>query len=433
MKNENKPEKQLTLSVAVTEEYDVAVIGGGTSGVFAADAAAKCGAKTILIEKNGMLGGTATSAYVCYPGIYNFWGRQIITGPCWDLLLRLEKAGGAVMPKNEYAPKHVSSQQLHLDAFLLATEMERLCTSSGVKLLMHSMPAFICESDDGFDILIACKEGSHAIHAKTVVDATGDANIAGMLGYERVRSEVPQPATYANKVSGYDIDKINENDVTAAFEKAFESGYLDRTLFSWKSPYAMLKRRRFDMHIPCPAAETSEDKTNIELAGHETLARMLEIYRTVPGCENIKVTLFAEECGIRETCRIVGETTMTLDKYLSGYVYDDAVCYCFYPVDAHRLDGLRNIYLEKDVVPTVPYSAMLPKNTTRLIVAGRTISSDPDTNSAVRVQAPCMAMGTAAGVAASIAAKRSISLKNVDYSELKASLISLGATVPEKN
>jgi len=423
---------EIGLNVKVSREYDVAVIGGGSAGVFAADAAARSGAKTLLIEKNGMLGGTSTSAYVCYPGIFHFWGRQLVTGPCWDMFLRLDKIGGVKMPSNEYAPKRFSSQQIMTDPFLMAVEMERTCKESGVHILMHSMIACASEDESGVTLAVTCKEGLLGIHAKNVIDATGDANVAGMLGYERVNSDTLQPATYANRFDGYNFEDVKEDDVNAAFEKAFEEGYLDRRLFSWKSPYAMLKRRKADMHIPCPGAESSQEKTEMELEGHEVLARMLEVYRQIPGCEGIKVKIFAAECGIRETCRIVGETTMTVDKFLSGYVYDDAVCYCLYPVDAHRLDGIHNVYFEKDVVPTLPYSAMIPKGAKHILVAGRAVSSDSDTNSAVRVQAPCMAMGAAAGIAAAIASRNSVNVKDVPYAKLKEELIRIGATVPEK-
>lgn len=423
----------LKISVKIAKEYDVAVIGGGSAGIFAADAAARSGAKVILIEKSAMLGGTATNAYVNFPGVFNFWGRQIITGPCFDIFKRLESIGGAKMPSDDVIPKNTSSQQIAIDPFLFAVEAERLCRQSGVEILMHSMLSFACEEDDGVDLLITCKEGMMGIRAKNVIDCTGDANLAGMLGYETVRSETLQPATYANRLEGYKIEDVREEDVEEAFNRAFESGYLDRRLFSWKTPYVMLKRKKLDMHIPCAGAESSKQKTALELEGHEVLARMLEIYRSIPGCEKIKVKAFAAECGIRETCRIVGETVMTLDKYLSGYVYDDAVCYCFYPVDAHRLDGIRNIYIEKDVFPTVPYSAMIPKNSKHILVAGRTVSSDEDTNSAVRVQAPCMAMGAAAGVAAAIASSSNSYVGDVIYTELKEGLLAIGATVPEKN
>ena len=123
---------------------------------------------------------------------------------------------------------------------------------------------------------------------------------------------------------------------------------------------------------------------------------------------------------------------MTVDKYLSGHVYDDAISYCFYAVDLHTLGGLKITHLEPEIVPTIPYRALIPNGSSNVIVAGRTVSSDTETNSAVRVQAPCMSMGTVAGIAAAVAARDAVPFVAVSYGELTARLEALGATVPKK-
>lgn len=413
-------------------EYDVVVAGGGTAGVFAAVAAAIGGAKTLLVEKNAMLGGTITSGYVNYPGIFNFWDKQIITGPAWDLMKELADRGAAVMPASPCNIKYHYKQQIRVDVFSIAAALDRICISRGVKIKLHTMISFADETIDGITLGLTGKEGLYAVRAKKVIDATGDANVAGMMGYKRVRSEVLQPATYENRLEGYHIEDIKEDDVRTAFAPVIESGELDRQIFSWKSPWAMLKAARLNIHMPSSGAATSDERTAMELEGRRIISRMLEIYRTVPGCQGIRVKVFASECGIRETFRIAGEETMTLDKYMSGYVYDDAVSYCFYPVDVHRLDGIFNLYHEPGVVPTIPYGALIPMGSRHLLVAGRTVSSDTETNSAIRVQAPCMSMGQVAGTAAAIAAKHNIGVKQVDFAELMQALKAIGATVPEK-
>ncbi len=419
----------MIINLTPKAHFDVAVIGGGNAGVFAAHGAAACGAKTLLVEKTGILGGTAVNSYVDYPGIFNYWGKQVITGPSWDLMERLGAKGAAILPANEYSPRPFSKQQIKINPFMFATECERLCLSAGVEIFMHTMVSYV-EDGDTVTLALTGKEGIYAVTADIVIDCTGDANICGMLGYERVRSEVLQPATYANRLTGYKIENVSEEDVNAVFDKAIAEGYLDAHLFSWKSPYKMLQRFKIDMHIACPGAESSKEKTALELEGHEILARMVELYRKVPGCEKLRVNIFSAECGIRETCRIVGETEMTVDKYLSGYVYPDAVCYAFYPVDAHMLTGIKNLYFEEGVFGTISYGAMIPKGSCHVLAAGRVASADSDTNSAVRVQSPCYAMGTAAGVAASLAVKHSCPVKDVPYGELVEGLKALGCTVP---
>ena len=425
--------RSINLSIDIRNEYDVAVIGGGTAGIFAAHAAAKEGARTLLIEKNGILGGTLTSAYVNHPGIFNFWGKQIITGPCWDLFLRVYEAGGFKMPKNPAEPKGFTSQQIRIDPFLFSVEAERLCREVGVDIMMHTMLSYAEEQTDGIDLVFTSKEGMWAIRAKKVIDCTGDANLVAMLGYPLLPGDEIQPATYANRIEGYNIDEISEDEVNAVFDDAITSGYLDATLFSWKKPYKMLAQGKLDMHLPSPDAHTSVGKTSVELAAHEALMRMLTTFRKVKGCESIKVSIFATECGIRETLRIEGEEIMDRDRYLSGYIYDDAISYVYYPVDVHHMSGIRHDKIEKYKVPTIPYRALIPKGSRHILVAGRTVSSDRDTNSAVRVQAPCMAMGTATGVAAAITATQNIGVANVNYNELASALRKLGATVPEKD
>ena len=428
-------ETQIKKTVGIREEYDVLVAGGGTAGVFAAVAAARAGARTLLVEKNGLLGGTMTAGYVNFPGIFNFWDKQLITGPCWELMEELAAEGGAVLPDNDYTKKHFR-QQIRVDGFQLAATLDRVCVLNGVDILLHSMISFAEEAPGGGLIVgVTGKEGLYALRARAAVDATGDANLAGMLGYERVRSKVLQPATLENRLEGYRIEDVDKDEVERVFETAIEAGELEREVFSWKSPYEMLLARRVNMHIPCPGTEDSGSKTAMELEGRRILYTILKLFRQIRGCGNIRVKVYAAECGIRESCRIVGEKTMTADKYLSGYVYDDAVSYCFYPIDLHKLDGggVYIVYLEKGVMPTIPYGALIPRGSRYLLVAGRTVSSDTETNSAVRVQAACMSMGQVAGTAAALAAREKTCVGQVDYHRLIQALEALGATVPEKN
>ena len=173
-------------TVEIRGEYDVLVAGGGTAGVFAAVVAAKAGAKILLVEKNGLLGGTMTAGYVNFPGIFNFWDKQLITGPCWELMVELAAEGGAVLPDNDYTKKHFR-QQIRVNGFQVAAAFDRVCLSSGADILLHSMISFAEEEPGGGVILgVTGKEGLYALRARAVVDATGDAN-AEMLGYERVK------------------------------------------------------------------------------------------------------------------------------------------------------------------------------------------------------------------------------------------------------
>jgi len=136
------------------------------------------------------------------------------------------------------------------------------------------------------------------------------------------------------------------------------------------------------------------------------------------------------ETGFRESYRIVGETMITVNDYTSGRRFDDAICNAFYPVDLHTKSGVKPNPLKPGTVPTIPLRALIPKGSRNLIVAGRCVSSDRLANSGLRVQASCMAMGQAAGVAAALAAVRRTTPLDLPLSEIHKLLREHGAIVP---
>jgi hypothetical protein len=136
------------------------------------------------------------------------------------------------------------------------------------------------------------------------------------------------------------------------------------------------------------------------------------------------------ETGFRETYRIVGETIITVNDYTSGRKFDDAISNAFYPVDLHTKTGVRPKPLKPGTVPTIPLRALIPKGSRNIMVAGRSLSSDRLANSGLRVQAPCMAMGQAAGVAATLAAKSGTTPLEVPLAEIHDLLREHGQIIP---
>jgi hypothetical protein len=136
------------------------------------------------------------------------------------------------------------------------------------------------------------------------------------------------------------------------------------------------------------------------------------------------------EASFRESYRIQGETVITVDDYTAGRVFKDAVCNAFYPVDLHTKTGVRPKPLKPGTVPTVPLSALVPKGSSNIIVAGRCVSSDRLANSGLRVQASCMAMGQAAGAAAALAVAKNTTPLQVPLKDIRETLRKHGAIVP---
>lgn len=406
--------------------YDVIVIGGGTAGCFAAICAAKQGAETLLVEKTSLLGGTMTAARVNYPGLFFAWGKQIVGGPCLETLLK----AGAPMPPSQYPTYEHWKGQIHVNEFDYLCTLEETCEQSGVKILYHTMPSSIHEKDDCVKVVLTGKEGLFEVYSKILIDASGDANAVTLAGYPTEKRTTRQPATLINDITGYDVNDVDVKAFNEHMERCVQNGMLSLQDSQGGAFYYHLLNKRISMHIPCDKAETSYGRTQLEITARKKLQKILQAFRKFPGLENVRIANFAIECGVRESVRIVGETQMTIKNYLSGEKYKDAICYCFYPVDEHLPTKVRKIYHEEGVIPTIPYTALIPKNSKRILAVGRIISSDPDTNSAIRVQAPCMATGQVAGVAAAIASRKNVPVLEIPFDELKTELNNLGAIVP---
>ena len=401
---------------------DVAVAGGGTAGVFAAISAARTGAKTILIEKNSILGGTMTAAGVNFPGLFFAWGKKIIDGPCWEAVQRTIELGGAVMPEIKFKPEKHWNEQIKLNKFIYISVLFQMCEEAGVQLICNAMISAVKEHDENLEIAITEKTGMSLIMAKKAIDATGDANLVQIAGYEIEKSEIQQPATLQNHISGYCLKNVSEEEVRTKFDKEKFPEYLtaDKIL-------SYININKIDMHIPCSNADTSDGKTMLEKQAYSDMLRVYTFLRKIKGLENLEIDYIAAETGVRETNRIVGEKVITAEDYIKGILYEDSVCYAFYPIDLHTMDGIQKKYHPEKVVGKIPYGALVPKNSKNILCAGRCISSDTYANSAVRVEAVCMATGQAAGCAAALAAQTNRSVREVPYDRLCKALKTIGA------
>ena len=410
------------------KNYEVAVVGGGTAGVFAAISAARTGARTVLIEKNNILGGSMTVANVCFPGLFFAWGKRIIGGPCWESIERTVELGGAKIPEISFKPKRHWFEQISMNRFIYTHVLFEMCKEAGVDVICASMLSHVTETKDGVQLIITGKEGMSVINAKSAVDATGDANLCSMAGFKLMKSERQQPATLGNHISGYTLSDELLDEVRKEIPKATFPEYIE--------PHHLihfLNINKIDLHIPCVDADTSIGKTALERRAYEDVQMICNFYRKIKGLENLYVDFVVQETGVRETNRVVGETVISADDYINGYHYDDSICYAFYPIDLHIMNGIEQKFHEENVVSRIPYRALIPKGSKRIFCAGRCISSDTYANSAIRVEAVCMATGQTSGIAASICAKENINAIDVDYSTLCSKMEEQGCIIPKKD
>ena len=378
--------------VEVTQEVDVLVVGGGTAGNIAAIQAGRAGAKTLIVERGAQLGGTTTTGGVSFPGLFDAWGKQVIAGIGWELVKECVELDGGTFPNFAKVPKRHWQNQVYVNQFLFAILAEEKCEQAGVAIAYHEFPQSIQKTETGWDMICVGFGTRRRVRCKQVIDCTGGAEVVGMLGLPRLREEETQPGSML-----YNLGEANNPG------------------------HHQLHR----LYVHGADSSNSRTVTRANLTGRKSV---LEKVRK----EKKRLMHLQPETGFRESFRIVGETTITVNDYTAGRVFQDAVSNAFYPVDLHTRSGVKPKPLKPGTVPTIPLGALIPKESRNIMVAGRCVSSDRLANSGLRVQASCMGMGQAAGVVASLAAAQRTTPLEVPLEEVHRELKKHGAIVPGK-
>jgi len=417
-------------------DWDVVVAGGGTAGVVAAIQAGRCGARVLLVEKNGMLGGSATVAGVAFPGLFHAWGRQVIAGIGWELVARCVRECGLPMPDFTTPAQGHWQHQVRINGPIYAALCDEAVTGAGVDLLLHAMPVAAMRQGGRWQATLATKSGLRVVTAGVLLDCTGDANLTALAGAElRIPDEV-QPGTLMCRAEGYHPGTLDMNMLNRRFVEAVAAGELSAADACWNmlQPDLQWVRKMGSNagHVDAHETQTSEGRTRLELDARRSLLRLFRFLRRQPGMETLSLNWMAAECGVRESVTIVGRNTVTESDYRSGRLWPDALCYAYYPIDIHQSAGLGLCFqnIPDGVVPTVPMGALIPRRTEALLVAGRCLSSDRPANSALRVQATCMATGQAAGAIAALAATTQTPIESLSVGRIKELLCLHGAIVP---
>ena len=375
---------------------DVVVVGGGTGGTVAAIQAGRLGAKTLLVESGSQLGGTMTTGGVTFPGLFCAWGRQIIAGIGWELVHATAQLQGDPLPDFSQSVWPALQQhprfQVRISGGLYAALAEEACVEAGVALRYYEFPLAAQRAADGWVLRLAGKGTQVAVHCRQLIDCTGNASVVALAGLPRLREEETQPGSI---------------------------------VFTLSPP------GRSELYVLGADSSTSESHSAANIEGRK---RFLEHFRALRSREEgqpVKLADLRPETAVRETYRIVGQTTISKDDFESGRRFADAVAYAYYPIDLHTSAGVRPQHLQEGTVPTIPLGALVPQGSEHLLVAGRCVSSDRLANSALRVQASCMAMGQAAGAAAVLAHRLGVTPAAVPLDAIRRTLQEHAAIVPE--
>ncbi len=403
---------------SVFAETDVLVVGAGPAGVTAAIVAAREGARTILMERYGCLGGMATGGLVLMFSPTQGMGQE------W--LDRLNKVNGVHDLSKTREPEWRHSPML--DPELLKCVLNDMALEAGVKILLHSWGvSTIVEDNTVKGVIFESKSGRQAVLAKVIIDATGDGDIFASAGAD-FESSLDKGYRISDlsivfRIGGVDFDKFAE------FRKTDQKKWQELRAESWNL---------VGFHIaPVPAQRPDVFWVNNFIRGKsclnledlnwvETNVRkiMLPYYNymksKIPGWENTYIYDSASQLGTRGSRRLVGEFVLTGEEAKAGTNYADTVL--IFP------RGVPLTWPAERPPENVamPYRCLLPTKLDGLMAAGRCFSSDQAANSMFNVISPCIQMGQAAGTASALAVKSKVSCKKVDIKAVQKRLIAQG-------
>lgn len=441
--------------IPVRNEVDVLVVGGGPSGIMAAYAAAKDkNLKVMLIESRGYLGGNLTIGLPIL-AFLGPKGNQVINGEAQKFIDRLRARGCASEHKrcaNHMSLTIINSEEAKNVAFEMMEE-------AGVEVLMYVFnSAAIVENGKVEGVIIETKEGRQAIMAKTVIDCTGDGDVAFQAGVECHKGDKDggmQPPTLMYNMRNVKmqelrdaiVDRHDEFDMDVMPPEQFKEG-----MFITVGLRNQIKKAQAD-GLDIPVSRTilitglAEDEiwvnmtrvsgtdstdpasyTRGEITAHKQMKDVTAyLKKYVPGFEDAYVDKVAPFMGIRESRVIVGKYVLTAEDVLSMKKFDDVICVAGYPVDIHHSTGGDCTMLFTKDAYDIPYRVLVPEKIEGLLVAGRCSSMNHEAMAGTRVMSTCMALGEAAGVAARIALEDGVLPSAVDVKKVQAALIENGA------
>jgi hypothetical protein len=434
-------------------------VGGGSSGIAAAVAAARTGAAVVLVDRYGFLGGTSTAGMVGpFMTSYSADGsQQLVAGIFQEMVDRMVALGGAVDPSQTEAGSkwasfiklgHARVTPFQVEALKMAA-LELVC-EAGVKVRFHtSFVDVVCEGERIDAVVIHDKAGLGLLRPRIVVDASADGDVAAKAGVPfeigRPQDGKMMPVTLFLTIGNVDDARVEawmrEHEKLHPGERLFECiVQAAKTRGEWDLPREYLNLYR----EPTPGqwrVNTTRvhdiDGTNpddLSRAEIETRRQALKLIRFLrrhcPGLENVQLLATGAQVGIRETRHILGEYVLTGADVLEGRRFPDAIARCSYPIVVHdptgtrgRLEGIQADYYE------IPYRCLLPRKIENLLVAGRCISADHEGAASARVIPPCYATGQAAGTAAALALRHGVTPRALDPQLLRRTLREQGAIV----
>lgn len=442
-----------------TASYDVVVVGGGTTGVCAAVASARAGAKTALVEMQGFLGGNACNGMAWY-GFHSTGDyRQVVAGLPLEIIERLRIMEGA----SAFCEDPVSGSMVQVNPTLLKLECLKMCLESGVALHLHSMVTEVECCRPGEQRVIAyCKTSRTRFVSRVLIDCTDSGDVAVQAGaqWHRGRQEdgKMQVASSTLLVGG-----INMREVLAYFDEhpdqlrpipvpreelralvkrmhtapVFGMGAFPDLIAKAKKdgltdyPRDRLVGQAFvqtgEMFLVASRVEDADPNdeaayTKAEITGTLQMEATLKLLRGyLPGCQNARIAGSGHTIGLRETRHVIGDYFLTGEDLMRAVPFQDSIALGAYHLDVHSPDH-QGIDTGHPPVYRIPYRSLLPKGLDGILIAGRAYSANHIAQASTRVIPIAGATGQAAGAAAALSVSRHRTPRDIDIQELQAAL-----------
>ncbi|GMA16496.1 FAD-dependent oxidoreductase [Deinococcus metallilatus] len=453
--------------------WDVIVAGGGTAGAIAGIAAARAGVRVLVVEALGSLGGTGTNAWVT-PLMRNVSGGQNLNrGLTDELKVRLHARGDGATDAN--------GNDNWFNPEGLKMVLEQMLLEAGGEVLYHThvvapilSPQATSDKPQAVTALVLHNKGGlQAFRAGVLIDATGDADVvmrAGAPFHAGDEDGVHQAMSLRFTLAGVDTARLcaflgrhgqpqaspdflhfwmvwgRKSSLEPLFREAVAAGVLEERDGDYFQGFSV-PGRPGEISFNCPRIRADlndgSDPWHLSAAqtdGRAAIDRLTAFCRaSLPGCETAYIGTVAMMVGVRETRRIVGEYTLTLEDILDCRRFPDSICRNHYPVDIHSVKGGARLlherdgaapYFAPDAYHDLPYRAPVPVGLRNVLVPGRAASSTFEAQSAIRVQQNCHTMGEAAGIAAAWAARdHGGEVRAVDIPALQTEMRRLGGNV----
>jgi len=441
------------LSQAITEparttpvfgDYDVVVLGGGPAGIAAATSAAKHGARTLLVERYGFLGGMGTAA-----GVTNFCGlhanvhgtiRRVVHGVAGDLLARMTALGGLNEPHLIFGK--ICAQAYDTAAFKCAADA--LLLAAGAELLFHAFAVGVARNDSGAveALLVETKSGRRAIRGRVFVDCSGDGDLAHFAGLPMAEGEAGAMLypTLMFRVGNVDAARAGDawRTIPARMDEAEADGAFrfprrgaivrpQKHASEWRVNVTQLKNADGSAVDGTDAVSLSAG----EVEGRRQAVDYLRFLRErVPGFEDAYALEIAPQLGIRETRRLIGEHVLSASDVLGCASFADSIGVNGWPLELHVAGDVEWRWPpipESRGFNQLPWRMLLPKRGSaggalNVLLAGRCASMTHEGHSAARVSGSCFVMGQAAGTGAALALASGVPLHDIDTRALQSTL-----------